>query len=109
MKLRNREKIINLGEISIIKLRPLKLDKNPYMKENMDYYNKRREQRIEAKPPYIGCTSRNVQSVGNPYIMGNLWNCITSFHRNSKENIASTTYYLYIKFVISRLVMGIET
>lgn len=43
------EKIINLGEISIIILRPLKLDKNPYILENLEYYEKRREKIIEAK------------------------------------------------------------
>lgn len=44
-----KEKIINLGEISIITMRPLKLNKNPYLKENTDYFNKRREKLIEAK------------------------------------------------------------
>lgn len=44
-----KEKIINLGEISIITLRPLKLDKNPYLKQHTDYFNKRRERIIEAK------------------------------------------------------------
>jgi RNA-directed DNA polymerase len=44
-----RNKIVNLGEIAIIQLRPLKLDKNPYVKENMEYYNKRREKLIDAK------------------------------------------------------------
>ena len=43
------EKIINLGEISIITLRPLKLDKNPYIIENLSYFEKRREKLIEAK------------------------------------------------------------
>lgn len=43
------EKLINLGEISIIILRPLKLDKNPYIKENLEYFEKRREKLIEAK------------------------------------------------------------
>jgi len=43
------EKLINLGEISIIMLRPLKLDKNPYIKENLEYFEKRREKLIEAK------------------------------------------------------------
>lgn len=44
-----KEKLVNLGEISIIKLRPLKLDKNPYIKENLEYFEKRREKLIEAK------------------------------------------------------------
>ena len=44
-----KEKLINLGEITIIKLRPLKLDRNPYLKVNLEYFNKRREQIIEAK------------------------------------------------------------
>ena len=43
------EKIINLAEISIIIIRPLKLDKNPYIKEHLEYFNKRREKLIEAK------------------------------------------------------------
>lgn len=43
------EKLINLGEISIITRRPLKLDKNPYIKENLKYYEKRKEKLIEAK------------------------------------------------------------
>lgn len=30
-------------------MRPLKQDKNPYIKENQEYYNKRREKLIEAK------------------------------------------------------------
>lgn len=43
------EKLINLGEISIIILRPLKLDKNPYIIEHLEYFNERREKIIEAK------------------------------------------------------------
>nr|UEX92728.1 hypothetical protein [Ophiocordyceps lanpingensis] len=43
------EKIINLGEISRITRRPLKLGKNPYIIENLGYFEKRREQLIEAK------------------------------------------------------------
>lgn len=35
------EKIRNLGEISIITRRPLKLDKNPYIIENLGYFEKR--------------------------------------------------------------------
>jgi len=30
-------------------MRPLKQDKNPYIKENLKYYDKRREKLIEAK------------------------------------------------------------
>lgn len=44
-----KEKLINLAEISIIQLRPLKLDRNPYIRENLKYFNKRREKIIEAK------------------------------------------------------------
>nr|YP_010716003.1 hypothetical protein P2Y88_mgp07 [Paraisaria gracilioides]WDE74401.1 hypothetical protein [Paraisaria gracilioides] len=44
-----REKLINLGEIPIIIMRPLKLDKNPYLRENLEYYEKRRAKLIEAK------------------------------------------------------------
>lgn len=43
------EKLINLGEISIVMLRPLKLDKNPYLRDNLEYFEKRREKLIEAK------------------------------------------------------------
>jgi RNA-directed DNA polymerase len=43
------EKLINLGEISIVMLRPLKLSKNPYLSENLEYFEKRREKLIEAK------------------------------------------------------------
>ena len=43
------EKLINLGEISIIMLRPLKLNKNPYLSDNLEYFEKRREKLIEAK------------------------------------------------------------
>lgn len=43
------QKIINLGEIPIIKMSPLKLDKNPYLIENLEYFNKRREKLIGAK------------------------------------------------------------
>jgi RNA-directed DNA polymerase len=42
-------KLINLGEISIIRLRPLKLDRNPYVLANTEYFNKRREKLIDAK------------------------------------------------------------
>lgn len=44
-----KQKLINLGEISIITLRPLKLDKNPYLKKHIEYFNKRKERIIEAK------------------------------------------------------------
>lgn len=43
------QKIINLGEIPIIEMRPLKLDKNPYLIDNLEYFNKRREKLIGAK------------------------------------------------------------
>lgn len=42
-------KILNLGEIPIISIKPLKLDKNPYLIENIEYFNKRREKLINAK------------------------------------------------------------
>lgn len=44
-----KEKLVNLGEIPIIIMRPLKLNKNPYIKENIEYFNKRKEKIIEAK------------------------------------------------------------
>jgi len=42
-------KILNLGEIPIISVKPLKLDINPYLTENIEYFNKRRERLINAK------------------------------------------------------------
>jgi RNA-directed DNA polymerase len=42
-------KILNLGEIPIINIRPLKLDINPYLTVNIEYFNKRREKLIDAK------------------------------------------------------------
>jgi RNA-directed DNA polymerase len=44
-----KEKLINLGEIPIIQLRPLKLDRNPYLLENIEYFNKRKARMVEAK------------------------------------------------------------
>ena len=44
-----KEKLVNLGEIPIIKLRPLKLDRNPFKKEDHEYFEKRREKLIDAK------------------------------------------------------------
>lgn len=44
-----KEKLVNLGEISIINITPLKLNKNPYIRENSAYYNKRKEKIIDAK------------------------------------------------------------
>jgi RNA-directed DNA polymerase len=44
-----KEKIINLGEISIIRLTRLKLNKNPYIKEDFEYFRKRKEKLIKAK------------------------------------------------------------
>lgn len=38
-----------MAEIPIIRLRPLKLDRNPYIQEDLKYYNKRREKLIDAK------------------------------------------------------------
>lgn len=42
-------KILNLAEIPIISIKPLKLDKNPYLTEHIEYFNKRREKLIHAK------------------------------------------------------------
>jgi RNA-directed DNA polymerase len=44
-----KEKIINLGEISIIRLTRIKLNKNPYIKENLEYFRIKRDKIIEAK------------------------------------------------------------
>lgn len=33
----------------MVALRPLKQDKNPYLRENLEYFDKRREKLIEAK------------------------------------------------------------
>jgi len=44
-----KEKILNLGEIPITSLRPLKLDRNPYLLQDEDYFNKRKENTIYAK------------------------------------------------------------
>lgn len=44
-----KERLINLGEIPIIKLRPLKLDRNPFKKEDIEYFEKRKERLIDAK------------------------------------------------------------
>ena len=40
---------MNLAEMSIVTIRPLKLDRNPYVKEHIEYFNKRKEKLIEAK------------------------------------------------------------
>jgi RNA-directed DNA polymerase len=42
-------KIINLGEIPIIKLTPLKQDRNPYLRGDLEYFLKRRQNLIDAK------------------------------------------------------------
>jgi RNA-directed DNA polymerase len=42
-------KILNLAEIPIISIKPLKLDKNPYLTDHIEYFNKRREKLIQAK------------------------------------------------------------
>jgi len=44
-----KEKIMNLGEIPIISPKPLKLDRNPYLMKDKEYFNKRRENTIYAK------------------------------------------------------------
>jgi RNA-directed DNA polymerase len=41
--------LINLGEISIISPKPLKLDRNPYLSEDREYFEKRRQKLINAK------------------------------------------------------------
>lgn len=45
----NKLTIINMAEISLIKHTLLKLDKNPYLLENAEYFEKRSVQRNEAK------------------------------------------------------------
>jgi RNA-directed DNA polymerase len=47
--LSNKFKIINLGEIPIIKMVPLKQDRNPYVRDNDIYFAKRKQNLIEAK------------------------------------------------------------
>lgn len=44
-----KEKLINLAEISIIKLRPLKLDRNPFRIEDRKYFEERTIKLIDAK------------------------------------------------------------
>jgi RNA-directed DNA polymerase len=41
--------LMNLGEIPIITMRPLKLDRNPYKPLDIEYYNNRKIKLIEAK------------------------------------------------------------
>lgn len=41
--------LINLAEIPIITLRPLKLDRNPYLKEHSIYFNERKERTVFTK------------------------------------------------------------
>lgn len=43
------QKILNLAEIPIIKHTPLKLDRNPYIIANREYFEKRKEKLISAK------------------------------------------------------------
>ena len=40
---------MNLGETAIIKLVPLKQDRNPYVKADQEYFDKRRQSLINAK------------------------------------------------------------
>lgn len=40
---------MNLAETAIITLRPLKLDRNPYLSEDYEYFNKRKEKLIDSK------------------------------------------------------------
>jgi RNA-directed DNA polymerase len=42
-------KLLNLGEIPIISPRPLKQDKNPYLTNHKEYFEKRKENKIFAK------------------------------------------------------------
>jgi len=41
--------IVNMGEVAIITLRPLKQDRNPYLSSDYEYFNKRTEKQIESK------------------------------------------------------------
>ena len=41
--------MINLGEIPIIKMTPLKQSRNPYVREDQEYFLKRRQNLIDAK------------------------------------------------------------
>ena len=41
--------MINLGEIPIIKVVPLKQDRNPYLREDLEYFLKRSQNLIDAK------------------------------------------------------------
>lgn len=43
------EKVLNLAEIPIIQLRPLALDRNPYLLRDEEYFNKRIEGLTVAK------------------------------------------------------------
>ena len=43
------DKLINLSEIPIIQLRPLKMDRNPYVPEDKEYFQKRKEKLVLAK------------------------------------------------------------
>lgn len=42
-------KILNLGEVAIVKLTPLKQDRNPYVAADQEYFLKRRQTLIDAK------------------------------------------------------------
>lgn len=43
------DKLINLGEIPIIQLRPLKMERNPYLPEDKGYFQKRKEKLVLTK------------------------------------------------------------
>lgn len=45
----DKKKIINLSEITIINVSPLKLDRNPYIREDIVYFLKRRKDLVLAK------------------------------------------------------------
>jgi hypothetical protein len=44
--------------------------------------------KLNLDQPFIRFMNINVQYVENLYIMERMWNYITSFHRNLRENIA---------------------
>jgi RNA-directed DNA polymerase len=46
---KGKDKLLNIGETTIISPRPLKQNRNPYMIKDMEYYNERRENGMYAK------------------------------------------------------------
>ena len=97
-----KQKIINLGEIPIISPKPLKLDKNPYLLKNEEYYNKRKENIIYMQNFVLVFTwniNIYVQYVMNLYIMEKKWNYIISYLVKKEENIIWIIFNLYIRSV----------